>query len=245
MANRSFFYGEGLFETILYRGRTKKLLRHYERLSKSAEYFGIPYPDLETFCDRIEKKVKGKKDIYVKVCLVSYGKPKYYQMPYRSELKVFVYKYTPLQNPVSVCISSIKRHSSDPVIKHKTLNYLTNVLVKREAIQRGFYDGLMLNEKGHITESSSANLLLVRKDSIYTPHIASGILLGTTLKSIMEKVEIKEKEVKPEDVFGADHLFLVNSLIGVLPVMRLEDKIFSVDESLTQCLRSIVEEENK
>lgn len=244
MSNRSLFYGEGLFETILYRGRTPKLLRHYRRLSESAKHFHIPCPDYETFCAKIEEKTKGKKELYVKVCLLSYGKPRYYEMPSRSQLKVFVYRYKPKLEPASVCISPFLRHSSDPIVRHKTLNYLFNITVKRHAVQMGYYDGLIQNEKGHITECSSANLLIVKKGNIYTPHRNSGLLFGTTLQSLMEKVKVEETELTLKDLFDADHIFLTNSLIGVLPVIRVEDKTFRIDQDLTKYLQAIVQEEN-
>ncbi|WP_340694489.1 aminotransferase class IV [Hydrogenobacter thermophilus] len=244
MVNRSFFYGEGLFETILYKGRTKKLMRHYERLSKSARYFSIPCPDFETFFRKIEAKVKGRKNVYVKVCLASYGGPRHYELPSKGELKISVYKYKPVRDPAHICISRIVRHSSDPTIRHKTLNYLLNLIVKRDAIQRGFYDGLMLNEGGYITECSSANIILVKKGTVYTPHKESGLLFGTTLQTIMDKVKVEEVPLRLDDVFGADHIFLTNSLIGILPVKKLEDRDFPINWDLALYLKKLIEEEN-
>jgi 4-amino-4-deoxychorismate lyase len=244
MVNRSFFYGEGLFETILYRGRTTKLLRHYRRLSESAKYFHMPCPDFETFCVKIEEKTKGRKDLYVKVCLLSYGKPRYYEMPQKAELKVFVYRYLPKLDSVRVCVSPFLRHSSDPIARHKTLNYLFNIMVKRQAMQQGYYDGLILNETGHITECSSANLLIVKKGTIYTPHRNSGLLFGTTLQSLMEKVKVEETQLTLKDLFDADHIFLANSLIGALPVSKVEDTNFKIDHELTKYLQEVLQEEN-
>lgn len=244
MVNRSFFYGEGLFETILYRGRTPKLLRHYRRLSESAKYFHMSCPDFETFCVKIEEKTKGRKDLYVKVCLLSYGKPRYHEIPQETKLKVFVYRYLPKHDSVSVCVSPFLRHSSDPIVRHKTLNYLFNIMVKRQAVQRGYYDGLILNERGHITECSSANLLILKKGNIYTPHRNSGLLLGTTLQSLMERVKVEETLLTLKDLFDADHIFLTNSLIGVLPISKVEDTIFKIDNELTKYLQEVLQEEN-
>jgi len=93
MQPRTLFYGEGVFETILWRGRTKKLMRHYERLKTSAEFFHIPYPDFEHFCRKIEEKTENKINLYVKFCLFSKGEGPFYAMPEESEILVITKEY--------------------------------------------------------------------------------------------------------------------------------------------------------
>lgn len=245
MKNRTLFYGEGVFETILWRGRTKKLLRHYERLKNSANFFQIPCPDYENFCKEIEKKAKDKKDLYVKFCLFSKGKDIYYFYPEKKEILVIVKRYKPDLKPKRLFISSIKRHSKNPVIYHKTMNYLTNIIAKREALLNSFDDSIMLNEKDEITECSSSNIILLKKDGLLTPARECGVLSGTTLQVLFGKTQIKEEKLKIKDLYKAKAIFITNSLIGVLPVLQVMDKNYAVANEVLKDLRQIIDEENQ
>ncbi|MDI1471880.1 MAG: aminotransferase class IV [Thermodesulfovibrio sp.] len=244
MQLRTLLYGEGIFETILWRGRTKKLYRHYERLRSSAQFFQIPCPDFESFCNFIEEKTENRKNLYVKFCLLSKGESLFYATPEQSEVLIIAKEYNPVKKPQRLCISNIKRHSSDPVIYHKTINYLQNILIKRQALKNGFDDAIILNERDEITECSSSNILLFKDDTFFTPYRECGLLLGTTLKTLMDKFEIKEAKIKIEDLFRYSAIFILNSLVGVLPVCKIIDKEFSYDENLINYLNSLIDEEN-
>lgn len=244
MTSRTLLFGEGLFETILWRGSTNKLHKHYERLKKSAQFFHLSCPDYEIFLREIERKTKGRMNVYVKFCLLSKGKTIYWSHPEKTEYLVIVKAYKPDKSAKKLCLSKIRRHRQDPTIYHKTMNYLPNILVKREALSKGFDDALILNEKEEITECSASNILIVKGSEFFTPSQSSGLLMGTTLETLLEKIPIKTRPLTLEDLYDASHVFITNSLIGVCPVVQFEDKVFNINPHLTAYLNSIVEEEN-
>ncbi len=244
METRTLFFGEGLFETILWRGRTTKLLRHYRRLKNSAEFFLIPCPDYETFCQEIEKKTEGRKNLYVKFCLLSKGEALYYSMPKESGILVIVKDFFPDTNPKKLCLSSIKRHSSNPVIYHKTMNYLPNIFVKREALSKSFDDAIMLNERDEITECSASNILIVKDGKLFTPSRKCGLLMGTTIEILIQKMNVKEERLTVNDLYHASAIFITNSLIGALPVVQFENQPYSITLELLNSINSMIEEEN-
>ncbi|MEN2986276.1 MAG: aminotransferase class IV [Thermodesulfovibrionaceae bacterium] len=241
---RTLLFGEGVFETILWRGRTKKLVRHYERLKSSAVFFHIPCPDFETFCRAIEEKSEGRINLYVKFCLFSKGDSLYYLYPQSSESLVVVKDYIPDTTPKKLCLSSIKRHSKNPVIYHKTMNYLPNVIAKREALSRGFDDAVMLNEKDEITECSASNILILKNNKIFTPARKCGLLLGTTLQILIEKMDVIEERLTVDDLYNASYLFITNSLIGALPVVQFMDRAYPIDYELLNLMNSLIDREN-
>lgn len=245
MQLRTLLYGEGIFETILWRGKTKKLYRHYERLRSSAQFLQIPCPDFESFCKFIEEKTENRKNLYVKFCLISKGKNLFYAIPDASEVLIILKEYNPVRRLQRLCISNIKRHSSNPVIYHKTMNYLPNILVKREAIAKGFDDAIILNEWDEITECSSSNILIVKGDSLQTPARECGLLSGTTLQILLEKAGVKEERIKTEDLYKASAVFILNSLTGALPVFQVMDKKYPVDNEILKYLNSLIDEENQ
>lgn len=241
---RTLLYGEGLFETILWRGKTKKLLRHYRRLRNSADFFHIPCPNYETFCQEIEKETGGRKNLYVKFCLLSKGDSLYYSLPQEAEFLVIVKDFVPDRTPKKLCLSGIRRHSKHPIIYHKTMNYLPNILTKREALSKGFHDGVMLNEREEITECSASNILILKNGKLLTPTRESGVLLGTTIDILIEKMNVKEERLTINDLYDASSVFITNSLIGALPVIQFEEKTYSLTPELTNSINSIIEEEN-
>ncbi len=245
MKLRTLFYGEGIFETILWHDRTKKLLRHYERLKSSSQFFQIPCPDFESFCRLIEEKTKGRNNLYVKFCLFSKGNDIYFSYPEESETFIIVKEYKPDLTPKKLFISTIKRHSKNPVIYHKTMNYLANILVKREAISKSFDDAIILNESNQITECSSSNILIVKRDSLKTPARECGLLSGTTLQILLDKSVVKEERIKTEDLYNASAVFILNSLIGALPVFQVMDKKYPVDNEILKYLNSLINQENQ
>ena len=235
--NRTLLYGEGLFETIRWLGENRKLKLHYERLKNSAEALGFPYPSYREFLESITRAVGGRRRLYVKYCLLLKGKDLFFEKPEGFEVKVIVKDLPKAPEGVSLCLSEKRRHSKNPLCYHKTMNYLFNILVKREAVAKGFYDGIVLNEKGLVTETSSSNLILLKGDKLFTPARDSGLLWGTTLQAISERVEIKEEYIKPEDLTEADSLFVVNSLLGAVPVRNLEGKKLPCDYDVLKTLK--------
>lgn len=238
--NRTLLFGEGLFETIRWYPGEEKLRLHYNRLSGSAKTLGIPYPSYEEFLQDIRNAVKGSEGLYVKYLLVSEGEDYYGSEPssYKSLVLVKTLREPPME--LSLCLSSYRRHSTDPVCRHKTTSYLFNVLVKREAKSRGFYDGLILNEKDYLCETSSSNLLLVKGSKLYTPAKECGLLWGTTLELLRKSFDIREEYLRLWDIERADGVFVLNSLVLCLPVKRFEDKSLRLDtEVLSELQRAL------
>ncbi len=244
MTSRTLLFGEGLFETILWRGKTNKLLKHYERLKKSAQYFHLSCPDFETFYKEIEKRTKGRINLYVKFCLISKGSLLYWSLPEKTEYLVLIKSYKSNKLPKKICLSKIRRHTQDPTVYHKTMNYIPNIMVKREALSRGFDDALLLNEKDEITECSASNIFIIKDNNFFTPSQTCGLLKGTTMEILIEKISIKEKPLFISDIYDASYVFITNTLMGVCPVIQFEDKIFRINPQLTDYLNSLIEGEN-
>ncbi len=240
--NRSLLFGEGFFETIKWVGENRKLKRHYERLKSSCIDLGYPYPSYEEFLNAINEVAKDKK-VYVKFLLTFEGSSYFADYPNQYSYSVIVKDLPKPPSKVKLCISKSRRHSRDPVCKYKTTSYLFNILVKREAIKRGFYDALILNEQDLVCETSSSNILFFKGSKIFTPHRECGLLYGTTLASLSEKLDIREEKIKNLDAF--DGAFIVNSLIGCVSVESIEDINYKVDEEIKKEILKVLEDEER
>ena len=124
------------------------------------------------------------------------------------------------------------------------MNYLPNILAKREALSKGFDDAIMLNERDEITECSASNILIVKDNKLLTPTRECGLLMGTTMEILIEKMNVKEERLNVNDLYDASSVFITNSLIGALPVVQFENKNYSITPELLNSINSIIEEEN-
>jgi len=113
----------------------------------------------------------------------------------------------------------------DPRIK--SLNYLNNIMAKVEAIDAGCLECIMLNTDGFVAEGSGDNIFIVKDGEIYTPPSEAGILEGITRKFVIEElaplvgVQVTEKNLRIEDVYAADEIFLTGSAAEVIAVTRI------------------------
>src|SRR5437764_753270 len=82
---------------------------------------------------------------------------------------------------------------------------------------------VLLNDRGEVTEATTANVYAVRAGSLATPPLAAGILRGTTRTRILalcarDGIGAVERTLHPSDLHGADEVFLSSSVRGVIPV---------------------------
>jgi len=244
MIFRALYYGEGLFETIKWLGENYKLTKHYQRLKRSAEFFGYPYPSYEEFLNKIIEATGNNRNLYVKFLLLYSGSDYYGDFPDSYKTDVIVKPLPETPKSVKLCISDMRRHSKNPIFYHKTTNYLFNVLVKRKAKKRGFFDGIVLNEKDLITETSSANILIYKGGKFITPARESGLLWGTTIDIIREDLNISEEKIDCNLLYSADYVFILNSIVEIVPVEEIEGKKYRVDNLLLSEIKEIIEKKS-
>ena len=140
----------------------------------------------------------------------------------------------------------IAREALDP--SAKTGNYMNNALALHEARRSGADDALLLNAAGHVTEATTANVYGLRDGVLFTPALASGLLEGTTRRRVLALcktlgIEARERVVQPDDLRGADEVFLSSSVRGLAPVHELDDAPIGSGTTgpLTQRIRSAFE----
>ena len=221
LVERFKHFGEGLFETLKWEnGKFQTPLRyHYERLSRGAEFFNIPYPSYGKFEEFLFHSVEGRKEtLYIKVLLLSLGEGYFGGKAETYRLEAVVKLYTPPKGDLILTISPFRRHSANPLWRFKTTNFLFNISVKREAASRGYYDALILNEKGHITETSSANFYCQKGEILLTPPVEDGLLPGILRRVLLESGKAIERSLTLKDLKGCERFFISNSLLGLREV---------------------------
>jgi branched-chain amino acid aminotransferase len=236
--DHGLLYGDGVYEAIRkYGSNIFRLDDHLDRLYESARTLRINIPMKKSrFAQIIRETVDRNKlvDSYIRVVVTrGYGKmgvdPRNCIAP---TILVMAEPRDPLfsQSPKGikakiVSIRRIPRWSLDP--KAKTLNYLNQVLAKFEAIESGFEEAIMLNEEGFVSEASTENLFIVRKDKLQTPSLSCGILEGITRRVVIEiatqlKIEVDETNLTPHDLYNADEVFVTGTAAELVPVVDVD-----------------------
>ncbi|MEM7466108.1 MAG: aminotransferase class IV [Pseudomonadota bacterium] len=236
--DHGLLYGDGVFEGIrITQGRVFCLDAHLQRLFRSAQSIGL---DIGKEPGEIREIVLNtaaafaRKEAYVRI-LVTRGPgplgldPTLCQAPELICLVAELRLFNDAQAGVSLMTSSYRRNRSDMVDPQvKSLNYLNNVLAKREAVLNGYDDALMLNESGHVVEASGANIFAVIDGKLKTPPTSDGALPGITRGALIELAEdiggVTETSLTRYDILHADEVFLCGSAAGVV-IVRSVDKL--------------------
>ena len=136
---------------------------------------------------------------------------------------------------VIVCRSTLRNQHS-PLSRIKSLNYGDNLLARREAIDRGASDALMLNTSGDLACATVGNVFLRIEGRWITPRLADGALPGLARARLIKGIRATESPLSARSIASADAGFISNSLgcaaIEHLEGRRLDDVAGDVD--LTQ-----------
>lgn len=238
-----FLYGDGLFETMRsYRGRVFALDRHLDRLSRGMEELGIPFPDrLEFISGDIEALLRANSllEVDARVRLtVSAGEGSGTPQPERNSRPTVVITATKLSLPDppdfdkgyrAVVSAAIRRNHLSPLSRLKTLNYLENLLARKEAKSKGVEESILLNAAGGIAEGTVSNVFIVIDGKLLTPSLDSGILPGITRQVVIGLatgmgIPVEERWIYPEELGKAEECFLTNSVIELMPLVEIDGR---------------------
>jgi branched-chain amino acid aminotransferase len=99
----------------------------------------------------------------------------------------------------------------------------------REARARGFHNALSLDQEGHVAETASTNVFLVRGGVVETP-VANGTFLnGITRQRVIRLLrddgyDVRETTLDVADFARADEIFMTGNANKVVPVTRFEER---------------------
>jgi para-aminobenzoate synthetase/4-amino-4-deoxychorismate lyase len=113
-------------------------------------------------------------------------------------------------SPVRVALAGEPVDSQDEFLRHKTSR--REVYERALAARPDVQDVLLWNERGELTDTCAANVVLEFGGRRLTPLAASGLLPGTFREHLLERGEIEEALLPRDDLARATGLWLVNSV---------------------------------
>ena len=141
-----------------------------------------------------------------------------------------------------------KLNPYDPQAGHKTLDYFSRLGALREAARRGAAEALWFNVHNYLQSGSISNVFVVKNGRVLTPptndelrdetvaaatpYPKSNVLPGVTRGAVMEAakaagVAVDLRGLSINDLLSADEAFLTNSIMGVMPIGRVEQHAFA------------------
>ena len=232
-SNRSFRYGDGFFETIrASRGRILWAGRHFGRIQQTASLLKMILPrefNREYFeqqlLDLYEKNHPGAPAARLRLSF--FREEGGFYTPCRPEAS-FLIESVPLEQQqfvlnkkgLMIGVFPDLRKNQDFLAGIKSCSALVYVMAGIYAETRQWDDCILLNQEGFVAEAISSNLFIMKDQELFTPSLDQGCVNGIMRSVILDiasllKIKTHEVMLSPEDLLGADELFLTNTIKGV------------------------------
>ena len=239
--DRSFLYGDGLFETMrVANGKPFRWWDHMERLRKGGDFLNIKIPfackSLEKFAAELITRNQMPEALLRLTVSRGVG-PRGYS-PKGATRPVLVMTLHPLPAAPAhgkgwkLHTASLRLPAGEKLAQFKTANKLAQVLARAEADAAGVDEAVLLNTDGFVVEGASSNLFWVEAGTICTPPLASGILAGVTRAVTVElcgslALPVVECEISAEGLRGAAGVFVTLSSFGVVECAALDGALLA------------------
>ena len=235
--DRGFMYGDGLFETIrVYGGRPFRMAQHLERLERGADFLKIKCPftpkKLHRFAGQLIEKNQMPEAILRVTLTRGPGERGYTPEADGKPTVVMTLHAAPSLRKTTqwnLVTSSFQVLAADPLAAFKTMNKLTHVMARIEAVDKGADEALLLNSNNEVAETASGNLFWVHNNNICTTPTRCGGLPGITRAVVLEicrtlGLPTKEQVVKSEALRNSKGIFVTQSALGIVSVAMLDGK---------------------
>ncbi len=238
--NGGWLHGAGLFETMIARnGRVFRWSQHLARLNASAGKVLAPIPpnrlpDDAVWCELLEhnrirdarlrltvtagdmRATGDGRQVDFDICATAMPLVAYADRLYDQGAAVLVCRY--------------KQSPEDPLAGHKTTNYLGRLMALNQATQSGCDEALWFTSTNLLAEGSISNVFVVNDRCIKTPPVHTPVLPGIARATVLEICErqgihLEESPVTIDALLDADEVFLTNSVMQVMPVRKVEQRL--------------------
>lgn len=242
--NRSFRYGDGLFESIrVVNGEVYNFEAHFTRLIEGMRMFNIEIPEyftIEYFENQIKSLIQHNgihKGGRVKLTIYRKGEvASYYSETNEPGFIIEAESFS--SNEFELSTDGIDIDVFDEIKKplnkyasFKTTNAFFYVSAIHAAKEKGLGDHLLINEKMNIIESTNSNFFIVSNGILYTPPLSSGCVGGTMRMKVINlalanNIKVYESPITAGHLLSCDEIILTNAIQGIKWVRSYKTKRF-------------------
>ncbi|NGF57330.1 aminotransferase class IV [Parapusillimonas sp. SGNA-6] len=239
--NRSFRYGDGIFETMLYKdGEIRFLSFHIERLQRSMQKIHLDYYNkFDTYFvksateELVRKNNMVGQQVRVRLIVYREGEGLYTPETNKPSFVLQVHKVGDERRDKKVGLivdlyTEYKKPYSD-LSDLKSNNALLYVMAGLYKKKFNYDEVLILNQEGNLCEALTSNIFVYYDKVLYTPALNQGCIDGVMRRVVMdiaahEGIPVVEAEINPEIMKSADEIFCTNAVQGIQWVMGYKQK---------------------
>lgn len=238
--DRGFLYGDHLFETVAFvRDRAPLWDLHMARLVRDAERLMIPPPRPELLADECVRLVDGLERSVVRITVSRGSGGRAYEPPEKPEPRRILTRrpWPPdikalRRRGLSVHTSPVRLAAGSAFAGIKHGNRLEQVVAAEHARRAGVDEAVLFDVGGRLVEAIAGNLVLVLDGQPMTPRLSGAGVAGVGLQWLREELgcDVQAKTLDAEDLRRAEGLMVINSVAGIRPTHRLDDRPLSIGE---------------
>jgi branched-chain amino acid aminotransferase len=236
--DHGLLYGDGVFEGLrFYQRRIFRLDQHLDRLARSAKAIGLTIPmSMRRITQDLQKAIEESKiaDGYIRLVITrGVGALGINPLTCQDGKTIIIVdnlqivSASALKEGAKLIVASTRRFAADQLDPRiKSLNYLNQIMAKREALSAGADEAIMLNQNGNVAEGSADNIFIIENGALRTPPTSDGALEGITRGVVIEiaktlEIPCSEKSLSPYDLISADECFLTGTGAELIPVLSV------------------------
>jgi branched-chain amino acid aminotransferase len=243
--------GWGVFSTLrVADGVPFAYERHWERMQRDAAKVHVPFPasaaDLRAQLLRlVEANSAWNATLRVAVVRNRGGLFEGPDLEREFDVIAFTTDLNPWGNSVRLAMKPNARYAANEFSGCKILSWSQNLTWYEEAHQQGLDEAVLLNERGEVSECTSANIFAAMGGEVYTPPLDSGCLPGVTRELLLDVVhvpgiKVMERALKPQDLERVDQVFITSTTRDLLPAVFIEGlKIRNVGDVAERLVKAL------
>jgi len=238
ISDRGLQYGDGVFETIAYRGGKAEFLdAHLSRLILGCERLTIPFQQLEQLKTELMTVLKelAENDAVIKIIISRGSGGRSYLSDTTVEptriisthpLPTYPENHKKLGITARFCQQRLSENTSLAGIKH--LNRLEQVLARNEWRDTAIAEGIMLDQHDNVIEGTMSNLFIVKSGVLLTAELNKSGVAGIIRAEIFNiatdnAIPCTQTSLSKSVLADADEVFICNSIIGIWPITCIAD----------------------
>ena len=241
--NRSYRYGDGLFETIkVVNGKLQLGDFHFERLFNSMDLLKMNRPAFfsqEKITENISRlnKKNGCFELGRVRLSVFRGNGGLYE---KDQSAQYLIECWPLDksttylnnNGLLIDIYSSAVKTCDALSNIKSANFIAYALGAIYAKEQKLNDCLLLNTYGNVADATIANVFIIQNGSIITPSLDQGCVNGVMRRWMLQQLpaigfRVIEKPVTIDDLEKSDEIFLTNAVSKMRWVKQFRQRTYT------------------
>ncbi len=228
-----FMTGWGVFSTIRVANSVLfEFGRHFRRMQRDAALVRVPFPTEQRWLEErllrlVEANHALEATLRVNVVRTRGGLFEGLNINSDFDIVAFTTDLKAWGEHVRLGVVPEARHAGNKFTGTKVTSWIFNLNMYDEAHERGYDEVVLLNERGEVSECTSANIFALIDGEVRTPPLDSGCLAGVTRELLLTDVKVPglpvvERTLTLADLASADEVFITSSTRDALPVIEID-----------------------